>query len=826
MRHFDIRARREARLGLLCLLGGLAWLVAAPPAAAQSFRHCGQISRNETWTSLDAHIVECEVRVRNSTLTIAANVQVLMNEGVSIVIEPGAKLEILGNPDTNEPVRIVPNSRDQAQGFWGQIQVLPGAEESLIQYAIIFGGGKDGSAMIDIGAVTRLFLVDLRGSGGAPLAFDANVLGPSLDDAGQALSAGICNVVALRSGSHVQNEVRVKASADIDLVDSQFWNHFCMPYRIDDLLTIGGPDLPTLSLNPGVELRFGADAGIVAGADAENPGHFEANGEEDAPILLTGVDKTPGSWRGLEFTAFADANTFNSLFYTRVEYGGSADRAMVEARAPQLLTEGVSFAHAPGYPVAIRPEAVDGFTGGLGKDAFVDNGVQRVRVLADEVELDLPRSSDWKDAGVPLEITGDLRVAGPDVARFYLNPGLELRFADGAGLILGDAEAGDAGFYVRGNRSRPVTLAGLSDRPGSWRGVTIDDATLAVEIDHLDLSQGGAGGAAMLDWGDAEGFMAGSSLHDAAGLPLAIDLTHITAVASDDQLDPEQTNRYADNGVGHILVRVEGRRYGSGSSERVLEWADPGAPLAFDEDLVVAADGGLLLRLNGGLDLRFPAGKGMQLSDTGVRGSLDLHPGRAGAVRMGPIDPAAGWAGLRMVPGSSLDGEGLRIEGVSGDAPVSLDVRGGAVSLAGLVLQGVGGAGIGLRLEGEGSQVGLSEARIGGFGTGIESQGPASLQVERSIIAGNADWGVHSEGNPECQLVVQTYWGSPGGPTDPSDAEDDCMDLAYDGGGDRVSDGVVWWRYAIDEALTPAAGIGPGAITIFLPSVVRVSDGR
>ena len=155
-----------------------------------------------------------------------------------------------------------------------------------------------------------------------------------------------------------------------------------------------------------------------------------------------------------------------------------------------------------------------------------------------------------------------------------------------------------------------------------------------------------------------------------------------------------------------------------------------------------------------------------------------------------------------------------------------MSVTDAAVILSDLNLDGDGAAGTGLRLDGATTSVRLTEASITDFAIGAHVIAGASLNIERGIISGNGEWGVLSEDSPECQQVTMVYWGAPGGPTDPSDAEDDCMDVAYDGGGDKVSDGVVWWRYAIDEQYTPAAGIGPGAITIYLPSVVSQAGGR
>ena len=66
-----------------------------PVALAQNFSHCGPITNNETWGDQDAHIITCDVEVRNSKLTISPNVQILFDEGADLIIRSGAELRVM-----------------------------------------------------------------------------------------------------------------------------------------------------------------------------------------------------------------------------------------------------------------------------------------------------------------------------------------------------------------------------------------------------------------------------------------------------------------------------------------------------------------------------------------------------------------------------------------------------------------------------------------------------------------------------------------------------------------------------------------------------------
>lgn len=795
-------------------------LVGRPEGAAlaQNNQHCGDVSRNEIWGSQDAHFVNCTVTVRNSKLTIAQGSQVFMAQGASIVVAAGSTLEIAGNFDANEPVRILPNDREVTPGFWGQIRFQSGSVDSFIRFAFIQGGGQGGVPMIEADAPVRLLRADLQKAGGVSLALLANVTGPSLNEAGQSVT-GRCALVNLNPGSNGRDGILVKAEDESDIVDSQAWHNFCVPYLLEQDLTIGGPDSPTLSVSDGVVMRFGPGAGVVAGMDAENRGQLEVTGSTEKSVTLSGIEERPGSWSGVTFSPFNDpAGGSNSLYFARVEYGGSLDRAMVRVHSPALLTLDSVFANAPGYPLEIVPSAVSDVTEGLASTAdtaFQGNGIQRIKVLAAAQDPDLPENCSWRHPGVPLDLDGDLSIRGGarDVS-LSLERNLHLRFAPGAGLLVGPG----AWLRVDASRSAPVRIEGQSAAAGSWSGLRIADGAKGVELAGLDLGYGGGENEPMLQWGNAPGTMTSSTLHHAAGHPLMVAAPRLDAVAGEDQDDPGLRNRYVDNGIQRLLIDTR-----LPLDQRLVTLTDPGLPLEAVGTLTIASAVNTVVKMGGGLDLRFRPGHGLRLGGPDLRADLTFVAGRSGQpVRMGPLEPEAmvAWAGAHALKGAALNGRGLEVVASPSmseqDAVLHLDQA--VAELDGLMLRGAG-SGIGLRV-GDGSQMTLSGARIGGFAVGVLNEAAGLLSIERSIIAGNSGWGLQSRRTDSCVLATLVYWGSANGPADPSAALDGCMDVAHAGGGDKVSDHVQWWRYAIDEAFTPASGMGPGVRRVFLPQLL------
>jgi hypothetical protein len=116
----------------------------------------------------------------------------------------------------------------------------------------------------------------------------------------------------------------------------------------------------------------------------------------------------------------------------------------------------------------------------------------------------------------------------------------------------------------------------------------------------------------------------------------------------------------------------------------------------------------------------------------------------------------------------------------------------------------------------------LEDSRFEALGTGIRTRDGASLDISRSVIAGNAAWGIRNEDPTRCQRALQVWWGVATGPQDGSEVRDGCMNAKNASpGADKVSDDVEWWPFAIDDTdFTPSPGIGPNAKRVYLPTAM------
>ncbi|RJQ65600.1 MAG: hypothetical protein C4519_27615, partial [Desulfobacteraceae bacterium] len=98
-------------------------------------------------------------------------------------------------------------------------------------------------------------------------------------------------------------------------------------YLLTNSLTVqgtsGGDGITTLTLQPGVQLRFDQGQYLYVGDSSGSPGALVAQGTEAAPIVFTANSSspTPGYWVGIYFRNTA-SDALSRIEYSVIEYGG------------------------------------------------------------------------------------------------------------------------------------------------------------------------------------------------------------------------------------------------------------------------------------------------------------------------------------------------------------------------------------------------------------------------------------------------------------------------------------------------------------------------
>lgn len=105
-----------------------------------------------------------------------------------------------------------------------------------------------------------------------------------------------------------------------------------------------------MSIDAGVTMEFAVGAGLLVDTDGA---YLDVAGTSASPVTFTGVQKAVGSWDGL---AFYSSNSFNSLDYVTIEYGGGRVWSFIDEAANLSLGDGSRLSlsnsvlrHSPGY---------------------------------------------------------------------------------------------------------------------------------------------------------------------------------------------------------------------------------------------------------------------------------------------------------------------------------------------------------------------------------------------------------------------------------------------------------------------------------------------
>lgn len=290
----------------------------------------------------------------------------------------------------------------------------------------------------------------------------------------------------------------------------------------------------TLTIEPGVEVRFAHGAGMTVA------GHLEAVGAPTAPITLTGALAAPGSWQGLVFYGGNEFQATGTLRHATVEYGGFGsaggniyvNRGQVTISDSTLRRSGgaglVLWSRAAGTTVT-RSRIVENAGYGL----FTPEGVARQAVLATNNWWGHPSGpaadNGCNAGGQGARVSRGVAVApflgAPDAAPSPLTPSAvrlltltpERWFAPADGLtrvyVTISARDGD-GAPLPGRRVRlistlgSVTDGGITDVQGrafAWlSSAQAGDATLSAELDLDGDCEFARSGAATVTFSAAE----------------------------------------------------------------------------------------------------------------------------------------------------------------------------------------------------------------------------------------------------------------------------------------------------------------------------------
>ena len=278
------------------------------------------------------YIINCVYYV-DGDLTIKPGVTIQFGTDSGIAVGESGSLQVLGLSTE----QVVFTGEDKTAGAWKGIFIDSDDNKNRIEYAKIeyAGGGAfnsngdKGSVVVYAGAKLNLNNTSLISSETYGINADYNGADLVLDNN----TITSCNMpmrIKPQYAGKINGGVFTGNTTDVIEIYSYTtglsiqatWTNLGVPYRIIDFLTIspGGE----LTIDPGVIMEFGLDAGIYVDEGANGPKpSLIAVGTVDEPIIFTGVNKVLGAWRGIYFDSPSALNIIENV---TIEYASNPNQ--------------------------------------------------------------------------------------------------------------------------------------------------------------------------------------------------------------------------------------------------------------------------------------------------------------------------------------------------------------------------------------------------------------------------------------------------------------------------------------------------------------------
>jgi hypothetical protein len=296
-------------------------------AAANATKVCGLLGTNSTWSLASGPYEVC-----SGGVTIGSGATLTIEPGVNIQFQPGSgsKLYIQGAlvARGTPTQRITFTGVVPTPGSWAGLSadgtVTAYAAVSL-DYATLEYGGINGSYGAQVYADRAAVAIAhslIRNSAGSGFyatqhtqcdvhatSFVGNGLNAILLLSQTAVDLSMTDLSASGNGT---NGIRLGGTTYMS--GQRRWAFPGIPYIVDSIVSNQAGDV--LTIDPGNSLEFSSAGWLSIG------GHLSAIGSASQPIMMTGMVKTPGSWRGL-FVYGGSYQAMAQLDYVTIEYAGN-----------------------------------------------------------------------------------------------------------------------------------------------------------------------------------------------------------------------------------------------------------------------------------------------------------------------------------------------------------------------------------------------------------------------------------------------------------------------------------------------------------------------
>ena len=287
---------------------------------------------------------------------------------------------------------------------------------------------------------------------------------------------------------------------------NETWTKALSPHVVRGNIQVGAPGGATLTIEPGVEVRFEPGASLNFGDSSSLSGVLKAIGTASQSITFTSArpGKQAGDW---EQIAFFNGSAGSELEHVTLAYGGGTSRGLqssmvwLSGEDARPAFRNCTIEHVKGAAVyAMNDAAFEAFENNVIRDVEdhpLQLGAESAASLGTgntfsslgnaHIAIDtqnIKRDTRWRNQGIPYLLTTDLYVAGDSPAVWTLDASTTVKVNAGVRIEVGTDNTA-AALHAAGTASSPITFEGAAPTRGFWH-------TLHLGADAVDGIAGNA----------------------------------------------------------------------------------------------------------------------------------------------------------------------------------------------------------------------------------------------------------------------------------------------------------------------------------------------
>lgn len=448
------------------------------------------------------------------TLTVEAGTELRFPAGRWLSIapeEPGA-LIVAGRANAIVHMR----SMQTMPGAWHGVVIGPETTLASIEYATIHYGGAEGTGVrgclsLHAGAeaTVRLSAVEIGDCEGAGIGTSesADFVFTELAETSIARSpVGVsvpANIVGSLGVDLAFDDVNENVILGGQITRNASWIPRSIPWLVSDDVGVGGPTLPWLTLERGLELEFAPDKWLSVGL--AEPGGLNVAGTSDKRVVLR--SRGERGWRGI--VVGPETLHGSTIDYAAIESGGAMGPnvggciSVTSREQRRLSIAGTQLVgcHQAGVAVSGNGFSFERFEA----NSFVDCELGLVvvpsavaSISTDQtydrtranliLEGSVTQSGRWGAGKLPWRVTGPVSVDGDTAPELHLSSGLRLEFERGGSLAVGTSLGGSLRSIGEPTATVVLTSANTNPMPGAWSGLTFGPAAGPSRVERTRVS--------------------------------------------------------------------------------------------------------------------------------------------------------------------------------------------------------------------------------------------------------------------------------------------------------------------------------------------------